>query len=344
MEAAAARLEQRISRGGGKPEDWLLLAQSYDFLGRTQDAARARLQAQSGGAPPQVKGAIERAAVTPDYQLADALTTGDKTLAERERQARARPNDVDGWRVLAALYRRQHDLPKARAAFANVERLNAMTADDWADLADVLASSSGGSLRGKATAAIDSALQLDPRHPKALWLKASLAHEEHRYADALALWKQLRAALPEGSPDAGIVDANIGEAMQLAGAAPGVSAAAISNEVEVSGTVTLDRKFAARVPRGATLFIYAKAADSPGPPLAVLRQTADAWPVAFRLDDTLAMIPSRKLSQFDRVVIEARISRTGQATAAAGDLFARSAVLKPAGSKKLALVIDHEVS
>ena len=80
-----------------------------------------------------------------------------------------------------------------------------------------------------------------------------------------------------------------------------------------------------------------------GPPLAVLRTTAAAWPVSFHLDDSMAMIPSRRLSQFDKVVVEARISRSGQATPSSGDLYVTSPVLHPAAGKKLALVINREI-
>ncbi len=65
--------------------------------------------------------------------------------------------------------------------------------------------------------------------------------------------------------------------------------------------------------------------------------------MSFRLDDSMAMIPSRRLSQFDKVVIEARISQSGQAAPSPGDLYVRSDVLRPAGSKKLALVINREI-
>ena len=112
---------------------------------------------------------------------------------------------------------------------------------------------------------------------------------------------------------------------------------------EISGTVSIESRLASRVARDATLFIYAKAADSPGPPLAVLRLTARDWPVSFRLDDSLAMIPSRRLSQFQRVVVEARISRSGQAAPAPGDLYVTSDIIDPSSGKKLALVISHEI-
>jgi cytochrome c-type biogenesis protein CcmH len=326
MESAAARLEARLANGGGSREDWLLLAQSYDFMGRAADAQRARDRADGGSSPTaQAEPAAASSTVPP----------ASESAAQFERRVHASPDDVGAWRALAEIYRRQRDSAKARDAFANLVRLKAMDADAWADYADVLASTSG-SLQ-KSQQAIESALRLDPAHPKALWLKASLAHEQHRYADALAVWKQLRAALPPNSPDVSVIDANMAEASELAGVG------APATGTEVVGTISIDSKLASRVPAAATLFIYAKAVDSPGPPLAVIRQSAGGWPVTFRLDDTLAMIPSRKLSQFERVIVEARISRNGQATPAPGDLYVTSAVLKPSERKKLALVIDREV-
>jgi cytochrome c-type biogenesis protein CcmH len=330
MESAAGRLEARLTSGGGSREDWLLLAQSYDFMGRAADAQRARERADGGSSP--VAQAEPPAA-------SSTVPPASESAAQFERRVHASPDDVEAWRALAAIYRRQRDSTKARAAFANLVRLKAMDADTWADYADVLASASG-SLHQSAQA-IESALRLDPTHPKALWLKASLAHEQRRYADALVVWKQLRAALPPESSDVRVIDANIAEASELAGAS--TQAGAPAGGTEVSGTISVDSKLASRIPAAATLFIYAKAVDSPGPPLAVIRQSAGGWPVTFRLDDTLAMIPSRKLSQFERVIIEARISRSGQAAPAPGDLYVTSAVLKPSEGKKLALVIDREV-
>jgi cytochrome c-type biogenesis protein CcmH len=263
------------------------------------------------------------------------------SLADLKQRVKANPKDVPSWLALAELYRSSHDNANARDALVKVMELNGMTAQSWADYADVLASLAGGSFSGPAISAIDKALSMDPANPKALWLKGSQAHEAHQYKDAIAWWTKLRAALPADSPDAAVITNNIAEDSSLAGlpppAAPQTAAAALS------GTVSLDSRFAARVQRDATLFIYAKAADSPGPPLAVLRTTAASWPVSFHLDDSMAMIPSRKLSQFDKVIVEARISRSGQATPASGDLYVTSPVLHPDASKKLDLVINREI-
>jgi hypothetical protein len=42
MDSAIASLEARLAKGGGTPDDWELLAKSFEFLGRPADAAKAR--------------------------------------------------------------------------------------------------------------------------------------------------------------------------------------------------------------------------------------------------------------------------------------------------------------
>jgi cytochrome c-type biogenesis protein CcmH/NrfG len=332
IEQAAEKLAQRLGQNGGSRDEWQLLAQSYEFLGRKDDAARAQVRAAN--APATAATTTGKIVEQPEVSIADL-----------ERRVAANARDVDSWLGLAKLKRQQHDYAGARDAFARVITLKAMTADAWADYADVLGSLAKGSLSGAPARAIDNALALDPRHPKALWLKASLAHEEHRYAAAVDLWKQLRATMPADSPDIRIIDSNIAEAAELAGM-PAAQPAAVAPTAAfgLSGTVSIDEKLARRVTPGDLLFIYAKAADSPGPPLAVMRIAAGRWPVSFRLDDSMAMIPSRRLSSFDRVIVEARISKSGLATPSPGDLFVVSPVLRPADGKVLKLVISQEVS
>ncbi|HEY0766724.1 MAG TPA: hypothetical protein VGD47_02095 [Steroidobacteraceae bacterium] len=358
MDAEVAALEARLARDGGTPSDWTLLAKAYDFMGRADDARRARAHLANPGAgvvSQMSAGALVAAATATETRPGTAAPTpspapAGASLAELEQRVKGNPRDVQSWLALADLHRAQHDNGAARDAFAKVVALHGMTAQSWADYADVLASLAGGSLAGAAGSAIDSALAADPANVKALWLKASQAHEQRHFADALSWWKKLRSALPPNSPDARIIDGNIAEDSSLAGLAPASASAtpasappATAGTAEVSGTVSIDTRLADRVQRDATLFIYAKAADSPGPPLAVLRTTAAAWPVSFHLDDSMAMIPSRRLSQFDKVVVEARISRSGQATPTAGDLYVTSPVLHPLAGKKLALVINREI-
>lgn len=52
MDQAASRLAARLKSRGGTAADWSLLAQAYDFLGRPDDARRARARAAQAGASP----------------------------------------------------------------------------------------------------------------------------------------------------------------------------------------------------------------------------------------------------------------------------------------------------
>jgi cytochrome c-type biogenesis protein CcmH/NrfG len=367
MAAEVAALEARLAGGGGTAGDWNLLAQAYDFLGRPADARRAR--AHTDGASPEPASEMSVAALAAAAAATDAgaMAAGAQaatqvtapgaapptpSAAELEQRVSANPRDARSWLMLADLRRAQRDFAGARLAYAKLVELKTVSAQSWADYADVLGSLAGGSLSGEAAHAIDNALALDAQNPKALWLKASEEYQQRRFASALGWWKKLRAELPPDSPDARIIDDNIAESAALAGVkaetaganGPVTAAAAASGgAAEVSGTVSLDSRFADRVPPDSTLFIYAKAADSPGPPLAVLRTTAHSWPVAFTLDDSMAMMPSRRLSQFPKVVVEARISRSGQATPAAGDLYVTSPALAPSHGTRVALVINREI-
>ena len=355
MEAEVAKLEARLARDGGSAADWTLLAQAYEVLGRPDDARRARAKIPSTPATSQMGAStLSEVATRLSEGKAAAAPAPAASVADLERRANAAPRDAQTWLALADAQRAQRDFGGARTSLEKVVALKAMTAQSWADYADTLASLNGGSLGGAAGNAIDSALVLDATNTKALRLKASQAHEQRRFGEALTWWKKLRALLPPDSSDARIIDSNIAEDTQLAGGSAGGAAGTAATAAaaatpspaavaELSGTVSLDSRLSSRVQANDTLFIYAKAADAPGPPLAVFRTLAGAWPVSFRLDDSMAMIPTRKLSQFDKVVVEARISHTGQAAPSSGDLYVTSAVLNPIAGKKLALVISHEI-
>lgn len=122
---------------------------------------------------------------------------------------------LDSLLARAEEHRRQRQFDRACELYAQVAARGAMTADAWADYADAQASLAGR-LSGAPARAIEAALALDPRHAKALWLAASLAHEERRYQEALATWRRLLAVVPAESTDARIVEANIAEATRLA--------------------------------------------------------------------------------------------------------------------------------
>jgi cytochrome c-type biogenesis protein CcmH len=334
MDTAVTGLERRLAAGGGAVGDWELLAKSYEFLGRPDDAALARQKRLPAGAG---------AAAAPGAAAAGAAVPASTAPPVALSAAAARL-------VTAAnAARNKRDFAAARDLYAKLAARNEMNADTWADYADVTASVSGRSLLGKPATYLANALRLNPQHPKALWLQASMEHEAHQYQAAVGSWQRLAAALGPNSTDAQVIAANLAEDQRLAGGGTGQGASAApsapASAVMMRGEVVVADALKGKIPAGLTLFIVAKSVSSPGPPVAIWRTTTTgSWPVAFQLDDSQAMVPMRKLSTAGMVTIEARTSRTGQAMPAAGDFQGVSAQLDPAAGKPVRIVIQKVIS
>jgi len=71
---------------------------------------------------------------------------------------------------------------------------------------------------------------------------------------------------------------------------------------------------------GDALYIFARAAQGPAMPLAIVRKQVKDLPVTITLDDSMAMMPDLRMSAFPELVFGARITKTGDAIAKPGDL------------------------
>lgn len=96
----------------------------------------------------------------------------------------------------------------------------------------------------------------------------------------------------------------------------------------MAGTVSLSKELAGKVSPEDTVFIFAKAAQGPKMPLAIVRKQVKDLPYRFELTDAMAMAPQFKLSGFSDVVVGARVSRSGEAMPQAGDWSGQSQPVK----------------
>lgn len=271
----------------------------------------------------------ERHALTPEQvaQMATAL----------QQRLEAEPGNAEAWVMLGRAYTMLGRYRDGALALERAVTLLPPNPHLLADLADVAAMSQGKRLAGAPARWIQQALDADPRHVKALSLAGSAAFEAKDYGAARGYWQRALDQLPADAPMVRTVRANIAEATLLEGGPPPSATAA---GTAVGGEVVLSPALAAQAPAGATLFVFARAAEGPRMPLAIVRRPAGAWPFAFTLDDTMAMAPNLKLSQFPQVVIGARLSRSGNATPQIGDLVGESGPVAP-GATGLRVVIDR---
>lgn len=319
----------------------LAAAAGYWFTGSPQQAG---LAADSAAAPADAASAGQTHATSAE-QIAAMV---DK-LAARLKEA---PDDAEGWAMLARSYA---VLGRNGDAVPAYEKAVALRADDatlLADYADALAVKNNRELSGEPLKLVERALKLDPKNLKALSLAGTAAFDRKDYAGAVKLWETLLQAAPPDSNYVTQVRGSIDEARELgklapaalpaaaAASAPAPVAAAAS--AAVSGTVTLAKALAQKASPTDTVFVYARAAQGPKMPLAVLRKQVKDLPIAFRLDDSMAMSPAARLSGAATVVVGARVSKSGQALPEPGDLAGQTAPVA-VGSAGLKIEISEVV-
>jgi hypothetical protein len=82
MDSAIAALEARLAKGGGTPDDWELLAKSFEFLGRPADAAKARAkQLPSLAGDSKSSASAPTASASAPAAGSGVAVTGEVTLA-----------------------------------------------------------------------------------------------------------------------------------------------------------------------------------------------------------------------------------------------------------------------
>lgn len=301
------------------------------------------------GAPTLVAGMPTQAGGEP------SAAAMDKVVRELSERVKKSPGDRDGWRDLAEAQRMKGDMAASIGAYERAVALtNPPDARLLADYAEAVALGAGGRFDGKPVELLERALAADPGEIKSLVLMGVAQYRAGNLARARTLLKASLQGIPPQSEDAQQIAAIIARidgdsggagAAPAPGAAPGAAApaAAAKSGATIVGTISVDDGVRKQLPSGAVLFIVARATGGPpGPPLAVARLAADAWPRNFELGDAQAMDPNRPLSGAEQVVLEARVSATGTAMKQSGDAFGVSKPVKP-GARDVAIRIDQRV-
>lgn len=247
-------------------------------------------------------------------------------VARLAAKLRENPDDVDGWKLLGRSYMVMGRFPEAVAAYAKAAEKAPRDAQLLADFADALAMTRGEKLAGEPEQLVLRALQVDPNNLKALALAGTAAYERQDFAKAAELWGRMLPLVPADSEDARMISGNVEEAKKLAGIGGGEKpVVAAKAHPGVRGTVTLSAEMKQQAKADDMVFVFARAAEGPPMPLAVMRAKAGDLPLTFALNDSMAMAQGLKVSAFPKIVVTARVSKSGSAKPAPGDLQGASA-------------------
>jgi cytochrome c-type biogenesis protein CcmH len=288
--------------------------------------------------------AQEAAAADPAASGAVDFSSMVARLAKRMEE---RPDDAVGFSMLGRSYLVLGRYAESVAAYERALKITPEQASLIVDYAEAVAMKNGRTLEGEPTRLILQALKLEPQNLKALSLAGAAAFNRGDYAAAAALWDRVVSVGPADDPlvqnarESAVQAREAGKLPPAAQAAPTAppgrvaatspatadapTAPAAAGDGAVSGTVSLAPALKATASADDTVFVFARAAEGSRMPLAILRKQVKDLPVDFRLDDSLAMSPAMRLSTMQRVVVGARLSKSGQAMPQPGDFEGLSA-------------------
>jgi cytochrome c-type biogenesis protein CcmH len=205
---------------------------------RIADAAKLRAER-----PSQVEFEA-RMPVSPAPEISEDFAR----LIEQLRTAvQDRPDELEGWVLLARNESRLGNLPAARAAQTRVIELkgDAATSQDYTQLAAMLIQAAGGNVSAQADEALNAALSRDPGNPIARYYAGLMHLQTNRPDQAFQFWEPLVREGPPDAPWIPIIRARLETVAALAGinyalpadpllAGPGPSAADMAAAAEMS--------------------------------------------------------------------------------------------------------------
>ncbi|HED14684.1 MAG TPA: c-type cytochrome biogenesis protein CcmI [Gammaproteobacteria bacterium] len=266
--------------------------------------------------------AIEGIPVAQSQQQASPEKIQDMVVKLAAKMAK-NPNDSKGWFMLARSYMVLQQYPEAIKALQHVRDLEGDKPEVLVSYADALAMTRGGDLSGDITDMLAKVLQQDPSNVEGLWLSGMAARQRGDFTSALKFWRRTLPLVKSDARALAQLQDLIRQTEQGAtqSAAGKTAATATAESPRLTVKVSLSPKLLNKASPDDTVFIYARALQGTPLPLAIVRKKVSDLPLSIILDDSMAMVPSASLSKYSKVRLTARITLSGKAKPASGDLI-----------------------
>jgi cytochrome c-type biogenesis protein CcmH len=144
-------------------------------------------------------------------RLDNAIANNDLValMAKAEAHLAEKPDDLQGWEILAPLYRSTQRYADAAKAYANILRLKGPDAGLYGDYGEMLVLANSGLVPKEAAKAFAEALKRDAKSPKVRFYAGLALKQDGKTAEALALWQALLADTRPDDPWRSALEAQI---------------------------------------------------------------------------------------------------------------------------------------
>jgi len=309
---------------------------------------------QQIGTPTAINMAATKPQAAADQQQAHASQGElDGMVASLQQRLKENPDNPQGWLILGRTLKAMQRYEEAKTALTTANRLLPDNPMVMVELAESRLFASGQAHVGpESRQLIESALAIDPNHQKGLWLMGMIAAQDGNDTQAIAHWQKLLGLLDPASGAATNVTQQIemaqgrlginGTPMAANTPAPGAKQGQVT-KFEIPATITVAPELAQSIPANATMFVFIHPSGGAGMPLAVKRMPARGFPLSLRFSNADLLRPGTRLESFEKLDISARISMSGIANAASGDIQANRVTVDTKAVTAITLHLDQQV-
>ena len=241
------------------------------------------------------------------------------------------PNDSEAWTMLGLSYFELDKVKESLEAYEKAYQLTPNNSKLLVEYASTLISVNDNQFSDRPVALIKQALEIDANAPDALYLAGMFAISMQDFNLAKGLWNKALSVLPEGGDDH---QALLGLLDELRRAESGQ----VSNTVTVN--VLLSDQILANRSAEEYLMIYVKAAKGRPMPIAIQKLKLRDFNGQIVLSDMNSVMPTKLLSEHDKVLVVARLSRTGGAMKQADDIQITSGVVNVSDNPNITLELQ----
>ena len=272
--------------------------------------------------------------MTPQTEADKPLPTKD-SIQSLEQKIKDNPKDVQSWVLLGYSY---ISIGKNKAGIEAYNKARALKPDDvnlLIENASVLAQLQNDQFLGEPIKLINQVLKLEPNNVEALWRQGLYQYQQNDIDTAINTWENTLSLMPGQS------SAKIALMKTLVTVKERHSKITQKDEkVKLIVQVEIDQAILQNRPKGGDfIMVYVRAASGMPIPIAIEKLRLKDFKGQVVLSDNNSVMPSRLLSQADKIIAIARISKTGKAIKQADDIEVRSQPFSLKNTAKISLNI-----
>ncbi|HIM54309.1 MAG TPA: c-type cytochrome biogenesis protein CcmI [Gammaproteobacteria bacterium] len=259
--------------------------------------------------------------MTPEPEVGEEpLLPTKESIQSLEQKVKDSPKDAESWALLGYSYISIGKNKAGVAAYNQARELEPTNVSLLIESASILAQLQNDQFRGEPIKLVNQALQLDENNVEALWRLGLYQYQQNTIDLAIATWEHTLPLMPSQSKaKIALMKTLITVKEKHSGKTQKDETVKLTVNVDIDSIIIQDR-----LQSNDFIMIYVRAASGMPIPIAIEKMRLKDFSGKVTLSDNNSVMPSRLLSQADKIIAVARITKTGQAIKQAGDIEVRS--------------------